>query len=198
MESRLISHELEVMKAQISDLKEKLDKQKIVNDKHISKSMNAKISDIHKTITMTIIAGVIALIYCTWFFYFKGLSLAFTITTGVMLATCIILTLIQKISISRIDISYSNLIETAKKISKFRTHYKEWYKTAIPMILIWLGWMTYEILIRFEITPMTIGFLSGIVTGGLIGGLIANRINKKIISRAEELLADIEELQKEN
>ena len=66
------------------------------------------------------------------------------------------------------------------------------------MILIWLGWMTYEILIRFEITPMTIGFLSGIVTGGLIGGLIANRINKKIISRAEELLADIEELQKEN
>lgn len=198
MENRLISHELEEMKIQIDNLKKKLEDQTIVNEKHIRNSFRTKISDINRTVTMTIIAGILALVYCTWFFHFKGLSLAFTIATGLMLAVCVLLTLIQKIQLSRIDISAGNLVETARDISKIRTHYKDWYKTAIPMIIIWFGWMTYEILTRFEMTPMTIGFLSGAATGGILGGIIGGRINKKIINRTEELLGYIEELQKEN
>lgn len=198
MENTLISHELEEMRMQINDLKNKLEKQNIVNDKHIRNSFKTKISDINRTVTITIIVGIFALVYCTWFFHFKGLSLAFTIATGIMLAVCVLLTLIQKIHLSRIDISAGNLVETARDISKIRSHYKEWYKTAIPMIIIWIGWMTYEILTRFEMTPMTIGFLSGAATGGILGGIIGGRINKKIINRTEELLGYIEELQKEN
>ena len=198
MENRLISHELEEMKIQIDNLKKKLEDQTIVNEKHIRNSFRIKISDINRTVTMTVIIGMLALVYCTWFFHFKGLSLAFTIATGLMLAVCVLLTLIQKIQLSRIDISAGNLVETARDISKIRTHYKDWYKTAIPMIIIWFGWMTYEILTRFEMTPMTIGFLSGAATGGILGGVIGGRINKKIINRTEELLGYIEELQKEN
>ena len=198
MENRLISHELEEMKIQIDNLKKKLEDQTIVNEKHIRNSFRTKISDINRTVTMTVIAGILALVYCTWCFHFKGLSLAFTIATGLMLAVCVLLTLIQKIQLSRIDISAGNLVETARDISKIRTHYKDWYKTAIPMIIIWFGWMTYEILTRFEMTPMTIGFLSGAATGGILGGVIGGRINKKIINRTEELLGYIEELQKEN
>ena len=198
MENRLISHELEEMKIQIDNLKKKLEDQTIVNEKHIRNSFKTKISDINRTVTMTVIAGILALVYCTWFFHFKGLSLAFTIATGLMLAVCVLLTLIQKIQLSRIDISAGNLVETARDISRIRTHYKNWYKTAIPMIIIWFSWMTYEIVTRFEMTPMTIGFLSGAATGIILGGFIGGRINKKIINRTEELLGYIEELQKEN
>lgn len=198
MENRLISHELEEMKIQIDNLKKKLEDQTIVNEKHIRNSFRTKISDINRTVTMTVIAGILALVYCTWFFHFKGLSLAFTISTGLMLAVCVLLTLIQKIQLSRIDISAGNLVETARDISRIRTHYKNWYKTAIPMIIIWFSWMTYEIVTRFEMTPMTIGFLSGAGTGIILGGFIGGRINKKIINRTEELLGYIEELQKEN
>ena len=194
----MISHELEEMKIQIDNLKKKLEDQTIVNEKHIRNSFRTKISDINRTVTITIIVGILALVYCTWFFHFKGLSLAFTIATGIMLAVCVMLTLIQKKHLSRIDISTGNLLETARDISKIRSHYKEWYKTAIPMIIIWVGWMTYEILTRFEMTPMTIGFLSGAATGVILGGFVGGRINKKIINRAEELLGYIEELQKEN
>lgn len=198
MENTLISHELEEMKIQIDNLKKKLEDQTIVNEKHIRNSFRRKISDINRTVTITIIVGILALVYCTWFFHFKGLSLAFTIATGIMLAVCVMLTLIQKKHLSKIDISAGNLVETARDISKIRSHYKEWYKTAIPMIIIWVGWMTYEILTRFGMTPMTIGFLSGAATGVILGGFIGGRINKKIINRAEELLGYIEELQKEN
>ena len=123
MENRLISHELEEMKIQIDNLKKKLEDQTIVNEKHIRNSFRTKISDINRTVTMTVIAGIFALVYCTWFFHFKGLSLAFTIATGLMLAVCVLLTLIQKIQLSRIDISAGNLVETARDISKIRTHY---------------------------------------------------------------------------
>lgn len=198
MENTLISHELEEMRMQINDLKNKLEKQNIVNDKHIRNSFKTKMSDMNRTVTITVIGGVFALIYCTWFVHIKGLSLAFTIATGIMLAVCVMLTLIQKIQLSRIDISTGNLLETARDISKIRSHYKEWYKTAIPMIIIWVGWMTYEILTRFEMTPMTIGFLSGAATGVILGGFVGGRINKKLINRAEELLGYIEKLQKEN
>ena len=198
MENRLISHELEEMKIQIDNLKKKLEDQTIVNEKHIRNSFRTKISDINRTVTMTVITGILALVYCTWFFHFKGLSLAFTIATGLMLAVCVFLTLIQKIQLNRIDISAGNLVETARDISKIRTHYKDWYKTAIPMIIIWFSWMIYEIVTRFEMTPMTIGFLSGAATGIILGGFIGGRINKKIINRTEELLGYIEELQKEN
>ena len=61
----LISHELEEMKSQLEMLKEKLDKQTIINETHIRNSMKSKMSDINKTVTGTIIAGVFALSYCT-------------------------------------------------------------------------------------------------------------------------------------
>lgn len=198
MENTLISHELEQMKLQITDLKEKLEKQDIVNEKHIRNSFKKKITDLKKTVSMTITVGVFALVYCTWFFHFKGLSLGFTLATGLMLAICVIITLIQKVYISRIDISNGNLIDTAKKIGKFRSHYKEWNWIGIPIVVIWFSWMTYEIVTRFEMTPMTIGFLSGAATGIILGGFIGGRINKKIINKTEELLGYIEELQKEN
>lgn len=198
MENTLISHELEQMKLQINDLKEKLEKQDIVNEKHICNSFKMKITDLKKTVSMTITGGVFALVYCTWFFHFKGMSLGFTLATALMLAICVIMTLIQKVYISRIDISNGNLIDTAKKIGKFRSHYKEWYRIAIPIVVIWFSWMTYEIVTRFEMTPMTIGFLSGAATGIILGGFIGGRINKKIINKTEELLGYIEELQKEN
>ena len=183
MENTFISHELDEMRSQINALKEKLEKQTIVNEEHIRRSMKSKMSDINKTVTVTIILGIFALVYCTWFFHFKGLSLGFTLATALMLAICVIITLIQKVYISRIDISNGNLIDTAKKIGKFRSHYKEWHRIAIPIVVIWFSWMTYEIVTRFEMTPMTIGFLSGAATGIILGGFIGGRINKKIINR---------------
>ena len=51
----LISHELEEMRAQLGMLKDKLEKQTIINETHIRNSMKSKMSDINKTVTGTII-----------------------------------------------------------------------------------------------------------------------------------------------
>ena len=195
--SALISHEMEEMRAQLGTLKEKLEKQTIINETHIRNSMKSKMSDINRTVTGTIIAGIFALVYCTWYFAYQGCSLTYIIGTGVMLAVCLGITIVQKVSLGRMDFSQRNLIETAEKLSKIKNHYQNWYKVAIPMLTIWLGWTIYEMsdIIGLD-TPMGIGFCCGALGGMIIGGLIALRINRKVISKTAEILEQIEELQR--
>ena len=193
----LLSHELEQMRTQIGMLKQKLEQQAIVNDTHIRNSMKSKISDLNRTIGATIFAGIFAVIFAPVTFYVQGCSLIFVIATAIMLAVCLGLTIVQKINLgSMMDLSQGTLVETAEKLSKVRTHYKEWYKIAIPMILVWGGWMIYEMVQVLGIeSPTAIGFYCGAGVGLLIGGIIGSRINRKVVRQANEILAQIEELQ---
>lgn len=194
---KFISQELEEMRSQIDILKNQLEKQVIVNDSHIRNSMKSKASDINRTVGATIFLGVIALIYCTWFFYSQGLSLLFVIATAIMLATCIILTIAQKAALGKLDFSSDNIVETAKILGKIKTHYSEWHRIAIPMILIWFGWLIYEVISTLGPSPMTIGFCCGAFIGGILGGIMGFRINRKVVRKASEILSQIEELQNE-
>lgn len=194
---KFISQELEEMRSQIDILKNQLEKQVIVNDTHIRNSMKSKASDINRTVGATIFLGVIALIYCTWFFYSQGLSLLFVIATSIMLATCIILTIAQKAALGKLDFSSDNIVETAKILGKIKTHYSEWHRIAIPMILIWFGWLIYEVISTLGPSPMTIGFCCGAFIGGILGGIMGFRINRKVVRKASEILSQIEELKNE-
>lgn len=193
----LVSHELEQMRSQIGMLKQKLEQQTIVNERHIRNSMKSKISDLNRTVRGTIFAGIFAVLFAPMTFYIQGCSLLFVIGTAVMLAVCLGLTIVQKINLGRMtDLSQSNLIETAERLSKTRTHYKEWYKIAIPMLLAWVGWMIYEMVNAIGIeSPTAIGFYCGAGVGLIIGGVIGARINRKVVQQANEILAQIEELQ---
>ena len=154
-------------------------------------------SSINKTVTVTIFVGIFALVYCTWFFWQQGCSLAFVISTGIMLAVCLGLTIVQRVNLGRTDFSKGNLVETAQNLSKIKAHYQDWHKIAIPMIVIWFGWMIYEMtgILGFE-GPMAIGFFCGAAVGGIIGGIIGFRINRKIVRKTSEILEQIEELQR--
>lgn len=194
----LLSHELEEMRSQIGLLKEKLEKQTIVNEQHIRRSMKSKMSDLTRTVAITIFAGVFALVYCTWFFWWQDLSLAFTVVTAVMLTVCIALTILQRVRLKSIDLSQSNLVGAAKTLAKIKKHYREWHWVAIPMLVVWFGWLMYEVVSRLGTEPYVIGFCCGAVVGGLVGGFIGFRINRKMVRKMSEILTEIEDLQKEN
>ena len=194
----LLSHELEQMRAQIGMLKQKLEQQAIVNDMHIRNSMKSKISDLNRTVRATIFAGIFAVVFAPVTFYIQGASLAFVISTAVMLAVCLGLTIVQKINLGKMmDLSQGNLVETAEKLSKVRTHYKDWYKIAIPMLLAWGGWMIYEMVQVLGVdSPTAVGFYSGAGVGLIIGGIIGARVNRKVVNKANEILSQIAELQR--
>ena len=197
MDNTIYSQELEEMRAQVAILKKKLDKQTIISDTHIRNSMTSKRSDMTRTITATIISGLFAAPYCTWIFCKFGFSPYFIIATDIMLAVCIAITIRQRYTLKNLDFTQGNLVEVAEKLSKVKTHYHEWIKIAIPMLLIWVSWMAYEALTRMEPSPTLMGFLPGAGIGIIIGGFIGHRINQKIVRKSTEILKQIEELQKD-
>ena len=184
------------MRSQINILKDKLEKQNIVNEKHIRNSMKSKMSSINRTIAGTIVAGALALPYCTWFFWSQDLSKLFIVATAIMLTVCLGLTILQQVRLKNLDFSDSNLVETAEELSKVKKHYSEWHWVAIPMIIIWLGWLMYEMISKLGNEPYVIGFCCGAAVGAIIGGIIGFRINRKVIRKTGEILEQIEELQK--
>jgi predicted small secreted protein len=197
MDNTVYSHELEEMREQVAILKKKLDKQTIISDTHIRNSMTSKRSDMTRTITSTIIAGLFAVPYCTWIFCKFGFSPYFIIATDIMLAVCIGITIRQRYTLMNLNFTQGNLVEVAEKLNKVKTHYHEWIKIAIPMLLIWVSWMAYEALTRMEPSPTLMGFLPGAGIGIIIGGFIGHRINQKIVRKSTEILKQIEELQKD-
>ena len=116
-----------------------------------------------------------------------------------MLAICLGLTIGQKITLGRMDLSQGNLIDTAQTLSKIKTHYQNWHKIAIPVLVVWFAWLMYEMTNVLGVnSSMAIGFCCGAAVGGIIGGVIGFRINRKIVRKAVEILEQIEELQKES
>lgn len=192
----LISNELEQMRSQINILKDKLEKQNIVNEKHIRNSMKSKMSSINRTIAGTIVAGALALPFCTWFFWSQEMSILFVVTTAIMLAVCLGLTISKQVILKRLDFSSGNLVEVAQKLEGIKKYYQDWIKIGIPMILIWFSWFIYEIISNLGVSPMTMGLCTGALIGGLIGGFIGFRIDHKVIRKTAEILEQIEELQK--
>ena len=88
-------------------------------------------------------------------------------------------------------------MDVAERLNKVKSHYHEWIKIALPMIILWGSWLAYETLTKMEHSPIQIGFLSGAGIGIIIGGFIGIRINQKIVRKSTEILKQIEELQKD-
>ena len=195
MENMIYSQELEEMRSQVAILKKKLEKQAIISDNHIRNSMTSKKSDMTRIITGTIFAGLLSIPYCTWVFYKFGFSLYFIIATNIMLVVCIGITIRQRYTLKNLDFTQGNLVDVAEKLNKVKTHYHEWIKIALPMILIWVSWLAYEILTTMEPSPLQMGFLTGSGVGVILGGFLGYRINRKIVGKSTEILKQIQELQ---
>ena len=194
----LISHELEEMRSQINILKEKLDKQTIINDRHIRHSMRVKATDMGRIIRRTMLGGIFAVLYCPMFLIMNDFSPAFVIVTTVMLAVCFALTVYQYMYLKRVDFSQGNMVEIAKTVGKLRKHYAQWTKICAPLLIIpWIGWFMYETL-SLNTGSEGMFLCIGVVVGAFIGGLTGYSVNRKVISKADEILSQVEELQKGN
>ena len=198
MESNNIfdSQELEDMRNQIDILRNKLDRQEIINDTHIRNSMKTKRSEMTRTVGLIIFLGMLALPYCIWIFFKMGLSILFITATAIMLVVCIVLTIKQQLTLKGLDFSQGKLLEVAEKLNRVKVHYHEWIKIALPIIIIWFSWLMYEVITHCGTDePMTIGFCVGAAIGVVIGGVLGNRVNRKIVRKSTEILEQIEELQ---
>lgn len=117
MEKYITSFELEEMKQQICLLKEKLEKQTIINDNMIRQAMQQKVSRMHKDAIIMIIVAIIGIPYCFFFFMLVGFSYWLAAGTVLFLLACLVKLNQNKKKLSRIrTLLNENLVECGKSI----------------------------------------------------------------------------------
>ncbi|MEE1222638.1 MAG: hypothetical protein UHL07_03765 [Bacteroidaceae bacterium] len=173
--SSLDSRELEEMRRQVGLLKEKLDRESLVNDKLMRNILTTKRDKIDRYLRqlMVLMPFTLALMYLDFGILFP-LSTPFLVFTEVMLLAAGIFIYCNKRLLASADMAGGNLVEEAKKLVRFRKREIRYVCIGMPLAAVWVAWMLVYEFPRCpeaaEVRPfLTVGCLTGAVVGAIVG-----------------------------
>ena len=191
-------NEILEMREQLATLKKQLDTQEIINDRLLKEAMSGKLSRING---QAIWIGVICLIMMPLgYLNFQriGHSTVFCIATSALFFICFVAMFLSHYRLRKRDIYSGDLVTVYTEVARMRKIYKSWHYWSIPMLIVWFGWMEYEVYLNMaqEDFTLLLTISCSAIFGGIIGGIIGLRIHKRTLRTAEDLLRQIEELKK--
>ena len=194
MDNNIMSNELESMKAQLGLLKEKLEKQEIVKEQHLRKAIKGKLREINRIAVKMMLVGLFAILYCIWWLNHFGFSVYLQAGTFLMLAFSTIATFVQHRNLLAAKELSADLVKETFDLVKLKKRYNQWLYLAIPMVLVWLSLMVYEIANVISIKEFAATMIAGVAIGAVIGGIVGMKIHYRTIRKIDEMLAQIKEL----
>lgn len=186
---------LNEMQQQLRQMKEKLEGENIINDKLLRNAYRKTLGSLQRKALRQTIIEVIAMLLCLNLLR-MGFSIPFVIATEIMLAFCLIATIVINNRLPKMD---TDLVTAAKGIVRFRKGYANWLWVGIPLLTVWMGGMCYEIMRNQTFpsearVPMFIGLGVGLVIGGAMGLMMRHNI----LSKSDETIAQIKDLTNDN
>ena len=193
------TNEILEMREQLATLKKQLDTQEIINDRLIKEAMSSKLSSINRSAVWICVVCLIMIPMGYLNFQRLGHSTAFCIATSMLFLICFVAMFLSHYRLRKSDIRNGNLITTYTEVARMRKIYKSWHYWSIPLLIVWFAWFVYEIYqnIAHENIEMMLIISGSGIFGGVIGGIIGLRIHKRTLRTADDLLHQIEELQKQ-
>ena len=185
--------QFEDMRQQMQTLKNKLEKQAIVNDLIIRRSMKKDVNTITRRYYIIMALCVIMIPYGYWAFVIMcGLSLTFWIATSVMMLICAGATFYNLSKISDPGLMSHSLIEARKKMASAKKFDSNWLLVGIPMVILWFCWFCYETYLQNH--DYANSLLWGGIVGGAIGMIIGFSIHFRTQRQYQEIIDQIEDL----
>ncbi len=188
--------ELENMRKQMNTLKNKLEKQAIVNDRFIRQSMNRTADKISRRYRL-VMALCIVMIPYTYLVFISNMALPLTfwIGTSILMLTCFGATMYNWLNVRNPHMMSSNLVEVSQKMANAKKFDVNWLYFGIPAAIIWLAWFTWELYQQGSEAAhyMMIGTICGAALGTFLGFSMHSKTQQqyqKIIDTIEEITAD--------
>ena len=190
--------ELEEMRQQMTTLKNKLDKQEIVNDRLMRRSMRNEVNTINRRYNIIMALCVLMIPYGYWcFVVLSHLSIAFWIITSIFMLVCGVATFYNSRKISDPNLMNHNLVEARKKVASAKKFEANWLLFGIPAVILWFSWFVYEIY-QIQGGDFNNGFFWGGCVGGIIGAVCGIKVHLKTQRQYQDIIDQIEELTAED
>ena len=179
------------MQQQLQQLKDKLNSQKIVNERVLRKSCSMTANRLRFKSNLPILFGVSAILMSPALRN-VGVSVPFIIFNVVLMLICIVATLLTNRYIPNVD---SDMVTAAEGLRKYKKIHAEWIKFGLPAAFIWIGLLVWETYKNGALEgPQFYGFLTGGGIGALLGMLIGFKLRRDQLDAADELLYQLKEL----
>lgn len=174
------------MQAQISLLKNKLEKESILNEKIIRNTISDKAHSIHMTEWLRYMCALFAITFGSLAFYFLKLPLYFIIGTALFMTACCVYNFIIHRQLHKTNYMSDDLSSSVSTIKRLKQNYIRWFMIGMPLGLIWFAWFVIE---YTQVGPPS--SIWGIIIYGsigfVIGGIIGYRSHRKTIRACDEI-----------
>lgn len=182
---------LNEMRGQIALLKEKLDREAIVNDRLLREAMRGKIGVLRKNAIIEYACVVLCLLAYPTVFIKLGFSWWLVGATLIMVTFCGIMTAVQHRHMNSLN-EGENLLTVARHARRLRQDYVDWLKWSILMVIFWFSWLITECFIRIPDRTMGIVLVASSCVGLFIGASIGLSMRRKVIHTCDEIINQIE------
>ena len=196
MNEYLDSRELQQMKEQLAILTQKLDKETIVNERLMRQAMKSKASWLRRK---AILESAITLIMIPYFIWVMpglfGLSVEFCAFTCFFMVLALGYNYYIHTHFRPDKFAHGNLLEARQDTLMLKKFYANWLKfIGIPFIVVFFTWFIYDIAQVIHGEELK-GALGGMAIGTVIGSIVGIYRYRKTQRTADEILAQIEEMQ---
>ena len=194
--------ELEDLRRQINDLKQKVDQQGRLNEDLVKKTIQGKMQGLHRSIYTYIISCAVFVPFLIWYMVYSHLSWPFVIFTALMfLASFTAEYLINRMNVQHMT---DDLVETARKLHQMKDNRKKQLTIGFCILAVWSPWYLYEMYnhmsdkVDVQSKPsFMFGLIIACIIGLLIGGAIGLTFYRKMQRTNDEMIDQINELTRE-
>lgn len=194
MDNNIIEAEWQEMKEQIALLKKTIERQDIVSDRLMRRTMKRKMRSLNREAWFVYVLGAFALVYCNIVFVSMGLSLWFSLATTVFMLAAIGYTGWMHRGLSVEEISTGRLVEVGRKVARMKRMGQRWLRGVFPFLAVWFGWFVWEIWQSEANKDLALGMIVGGAVGGIVGGIIGYMRYRNTQRLADEILDNIKDV----
>ena len=191
--------ELEAMRRQMNTLKNKLNKQEIVNERLMRRSMRNEVNTITRRYYIIMALAVFMVPYGYWCFVkLSGFSMAFWIATSIFMLICGGTTFYNTQKINDPGLMSHSLVEARQKVASAKKFDADWLKFGIPAVILWFGWFVYEVYLQDHDHNLVNGLFWGGCIGGIIGAFFGTKMHFKTQRQYQDIIDQIEDITSED